>query len=389
MNIVIVGGGFGGVKAALELAKNGAYRVTLVSDRDHLLFYPALYATATGRSRQQSVIPLKTLFHSTNVRVVHDTITGLDTQRKVVVGAKKQYSYDRLICALGVVTSYFGIKGLETYSYSIKSDHEIRRFKQHLHQTLTEDAHLDKNYVIVGAGPTGVELSAALATYLQRIARNHRVRNTTLRLSLIEAAPRVLPRMSEAASRLVAGRLETLGVRVLTRKKVEAEDGDSVRIDGREVPTKTVVWTSGVANHPFFAAHSDIFSMTANGRVTVNPQLYAAENIFVIGDNADTKYCGLAQTALHDAVFVVRVLEAERTRRTAPSYTPKIPVSIVPVGERWAIMEYRWLRLSGRPAALLRRLADLAAYLELFPVFEASKRWLSEVRYEEDCPLCK
>lgn len=389
MNIVVVGGGFGGVKAALELAKKPAYSVTLVSDRDHLLFYPALYATATGRSREQSVIPLSELFRNTRVRVVQGTVIGIDLQRKVVTGAKKQYGYDRAIFALGVVTSYFGIKGLEKYSYSIKSDYEIARFKKHLHHTLLEDNSLDKNYIIVGAGPTGVELSASLAAYLRRIAKKHRLRSTNVRLSLVEASPRVLPRMSETSSRLVTKRLKSLGIKVMTKKRVESEDDDSLRIDGKEVASKTVVWTSGVSNHPFFASHPEVFEIAANGRVVVDEQLYAAKHVFVIGDNAATKYNGLAQTAVNDALFVVRVLQAERNKRTIPTYKPTTPASVVPVGKGWAIFEYKSIRMSGRLASIVRRLADLAAYLELFPFFEAWRRWISESEFEEDCAVCK
>lgn len=388
MNVVIVGGGFGGIKAALELSKDKKINVTLVSDKDHFLFYPALYSTATGRSRKQSIIPLTKIFQNTNVTVIQDTVTGLDTTRRFVIAKNNQIHYDRVVFALGVVTSYFGISGLDTYSYSIKSAHEIERFKKHLHEELTSEKHLDKNYIIVGAGPTGVELSASLAHYLERIASAHHVKHSRIRLSLVEAAPRVLPRMSEQASALVEERLKHLGVNVMTNKKVESEDDDSIIISGKDIPSKTVVWTSGVSNHPFFAEHADIFSLAKNGRVEVDSHLKVANRIYVIGDNASTPYVGLAQTAIHDGHYVAKAIKAEAHKAMLPAYKPKKNPVVIPVGENWAILEFGPIRITGFLAAWVRKAADLIGYLDFFPLFKAVDLWESENDRSEECSAC-
>lgn len=389
MKVVIVGGGFGGVKAALELAKDSRIDVTLVSDRDHFLFYPTLYSTATGRSKLQSILPLDKLFATSRVKVIKDTVIGLDTARRLVVTKDHQLHYDRVVFALGVVTSYFGISGLDTYSYSIKSAHEIERFKKHLHDELTSEKHFDKNYVIVGAGPTGVELSAALAHYLRVIAQTHQIKHSRIRLDLVEAAPRVLPRMSEAASDLVAKRLKKLGVTVMTNKKVESEDDDSIMISGKDVPSKTVVWTSGVANHPFFAEHNDIFTLAKNGRVEVDEHLKVDRHIYVIGDNANTQFTGLAQTAIYDAIYVSRAISAEAHRRLLPEYKPKKQPVVIPVGANWAILEYGPIRLTGFIASVIRRFADLIGYTDFFAFSTAFRLWLLEEQRDEDCAVCR
>lgn len=388
MKVVIVGGGFGGVKAALELAKDKKIQVTLVSERDHFLFYPALYATATGRSKRQSILPLSDVFAGTNIKLVTDTVISIDTTRRIIVAKERQLHYDRVVFALGVVTSYFGIAGLDTYSYSIKSAHEIERFKKHLHDELTAEKHLDKNYVIVGAGPTGVELSAALAHYLERIASQHGTKHSKIRLDLVEAAPRVLPRMSERASELVTERLKQLGVTVMTNKKVEAEDDDSIIISGKDIPSKTVVWTSGVANHPFFAEHSDVFPLAKNGRVEVDEHLKVSDTLYVIGDNANTAYTGLAQTAIHDGHYVAKAIKAEAHRQQMPLYAAKKQPVVIPVGENWAILEYGPIRLTGFLASLIRRAADFLGYLDYFPLPVAMRLFLSETTNEEDCVTC-
>ncbi len=389
MRVVIVGGGFGGVKTALELAKDRKVSVTLVSDRDHFLFYPALYSTATGHSRQPSVIPLSKFFHNhSNIKVVHDTVTGLDLPRKIVVGENGQYQYDRAVFAMGVVTTYFGITGLDEYSYSIKSAEEVMRFKKHLHEYVAADRHLDKNYVIVGAGPTGVELTASLASYLAHIAKKHDVHRSKVSLDLVEAAPRVLPRMSEAASRMVTKRLKELGVKVMTNKKVEMQDDDSIMVSGRDIESRTVVWTSGVSNHPFFKEHGDIFRIAPNGKVEVDPQLQAAHHVYVIGDNANTQYAGLAQTAVHNARFVARVIHAQIHGEQEPVFSAQTPAVVVPVGHNWAIFEYKGLRLSGLLGAWVRRAADFIAYMELFPPKVAWRLWWAEAHSEDACDIC-
>lgn len=388
MNVVIVGGGFGGIKAALELAKDDKVNVTLVSDKDHFLFYPALYSTATGRSRKQSIIPLTKIFSNSNVTIIQDTVTGLDTTRRFVIAKNHQIHYDRVVFALGVVTSYFGISGLDTYSYSIKSAHEIERFKKHLHDTLTSEKHLDRNYIIVGAGPTGVELSASLAHYLQRIASAHRINHSRIRLNLVEAAPRVLPRMSEQASALVEKRLKDLGVNVMTNKKVESEDDDSIIISGKDIPSKTVVWTSGVSNHPFFAEHADIFPLAKNGRVEVDGHLKVSNRIYVIGDNANTQYTGLAQTAIYDGKFVAKAIKAEAHKTSLPTYKPKKRPVVIPVGDNWAILEYGPIRVTSFLGLLLHKAAGLVGYLDFFPIFKAVDLWESEDQRIEECSAC-
>lgn len=386
--VLVVGGGFGGIKTALELSGTHGIDVTLISDKDHFIYYPALYATATGGSYLQSVVPLRDVIGSRDINLIVDEVVGLDTVRKHVAGRHKHYEYDSVVFALGVVTTYFGIKGLDTYSYSIKSAHEVERFKQHIHDELTADHHLDKNYIVVGAGPTGVELSASLATYLEQIATKHNVKHSRIRLDLVEAAPRVLPRMSERASELVAKRLKDLGVHVMTGQTVEAQDDDSIMVSGKDIPSRTVVWTSGVSNHPFFKEHTDIFPLAKNGRVEVDEHMTVQKNIYVIGDNAATPYTGLAQTALHDAIFAAKVIKADVARRPLPKYRAVKPPVVVPVGAHWAIFEWGPLRLTGRLASWIRRAADFIGYNDILPLGQALGAWRADWIHEEACPTC-
>lgn len=385
MKVVIVGGGFAGVKAALELSKQPQIEVTLISDKTDFQYYPALYSTATGHSHLESWVPLATVFEGKpRVTLVHDTMTTLDKKAKTVVcESGASYHYDRLILAMGVVTTYFGIKGLDKYAYGIKSADEIKHLKQHLHDEFKRKSP-DSHFVVVGAGPTGVELSAAMGAYLKRLAKRYGVTDHTVKIDLVEASPRVLPRMSETASQLVAWHLAKLGVMVHTGTAVKAESAGQLTMGDMAIRSHTVIWTSGVTNHPFFKEHGDIFTLAPNGRVTVDAYMSAAKDVYVIGDNAATPYGGLAQTALHDAIFVARNLRREVADQPPRRYKAVKPPTVVPVGPFWAIFEWHWLRLSGWPAAMLRRAADFMGYHDVLPLGHALGAWRASRVYEDD-----
>lgn len=389
MRVIVVGGGFGGIRTARELAKDHGIDVTLISDKDHFVYYPALYAVATGGTRRQSFIPLHDVFRGTRVKVVHDTIIGYDPARRMVRGEHGDYSYQRLVFAIGVVTSYFGIRGLDNYSFGIKSHDEVVALRRHLHDELTGERKIDKQYVIVGAGPTGVELAASLASYIRHIADAHAIRHSRIKIKLVEAAPRVLPRMSEFASSIVRERLQSLDVDVMTGETVEWQDDDEVFVSGRSLPTHTVIWTAGVTNHPFFAQHARHFELAPSGRVIVNEHLMAGEHTYVIGDNASTQFSGLAQTALRDADYVSRDIIRDTYHRLRPAYTPARPAVVVPVGTRWAIMEWRALCVSGYLGHIMRRMADLIGYHDIAPFRLALAIWRSHETREDSCPTCR
>ncbi|MEO5691011.1 MAG: FAD-dependent oxidoreductase [Candidatus Saccharimonadales bacterium] len=387
--VVIVGGGFGGVKAALELAKTPDIDVTLISDRDHFTYYPSLYAVATGGSNRQSFVPLSKIFDHTSVKIVVDSIEGYEPQRKLVRGAQGEYSFDKVIFALGVVTSYFGIKGLDTYSFGIKSVKEIEAFRKHIHDEMVSDHKIDKQYVVVGAGPTGVELSASLAHHIQHIASAHHIRHSKIRIKLVEAAPRVLPRMSEDASYMVHKRLIDLGVDVMVNETVEWQDDDEVYVSGRSIPTKTVIWTSGVSNNPFFEAHSDHFVFSPNKKIIVDTHMMANDHTYVIGDNAYTPFSGLAQTALHDALFVTKDIKKIVKKQPRPEYKVVKPPVVVPVGDHWAVLEWNFILIGDYIGHLIRRAADFIGYNDMLPVGLAFLSWRSESRLEYGCQTCQ
>lgn len=376
MQITVVGGGFGGIKAALELAKHKKNTITLISDRPDFQYYPALYSTATGGSNFQSWVPLGEIFAShPNVSIVIDTVTKLDkTNRTLTTASGETYQYQTLILALGSVTTYFGIEGLDRYAYGIKSHDEIERLKHHLVHDFSQPNGADSHFLVIGAGPTGVELASSLGDFLKDLKKKYRQPTPRMSISIIEAAPRVLPRMSEKASAKVAARLKSLGVHVETNKKVEAETADSLIVNGRPIKSHTVIWTSGVANNPFYAANADQFELSKNGKVVVDTHLRADQHIYVIGDNAFTPYSGLAQIAVHDAKFIARHI----MKKSKKKYNAKLPAVVVPVGKNWAIFEYRKLVIGGWIGSLIRQAADLIGYSDILPLPQTLRAWTSQ-----------
>lgn len=386
MKITIVGGGFGGVKTALELSKSKHNKITLITDKPEFQYYPALYGTATGMSHLQSWVPLGNIFaDKENIDVVIDSVTTIDPAKKTLGAASgNMYEYEHLVLALGAVTTYFGIQGLDHFAFGIKSEAEIKKLKHHLYQELKEKQHSDRHYVIIGGGPTGVELASALGTYIKRLRKRYQLPERKVTINLVEASPRLLPRMHPSTSAKVKARLEKLGVNVELEKKVESATAEGLMVSGRPLESHTIIWTSGVANNPFFKANEQHFEFAPNGKVIVNKYLRTKDGIYVIGDNAATPFSGLAQTALHDAVYISRNFKRRQSSRPSKKYKAVMPPVVVPLGEDWAVFEWKGIRISGWVASLIRRAADFIGYHDVLPVGRALGVWRAQKEYESD-----
>ncbi len=385
--VVIAGGGFGGVKTALALLEDTHFDVVLITDHADFRYYPTLYRTATGGRKMMSSIPLTEIFADKKIEVILDSIKSIDRNKKTIKTTKnKNISFDSLVLALGVQTNYFGIGGLKDLSYGIKTTYEAEELKQHLHSQIIDEGRPDLNYVVIGGGPTGIELAGALPAYLRFVMKNHDLPRRKVHVDLIEAAPRLVPRMPKDFSRHIARHLRRLGVQLYLNTTVEAQTSDALMVHDKAIRSHTVVWTAGVANNPFFSTQG--FQLSANGKVRVDQFLQAEKDIFVIGDNADTPYSGLAQTALFDGGYIATNLKMVANSKSPIPYIAKRPIYVLPAGHKWAAVLWGRLRIYGRKAWWLRSLADLIAYHDYEPWQLATKRWLAEDQNENHCPIC-
>jgi NADH dehydrogenase len=385
--VLIVGGGFAGVKAAMELCASPHFAVTLLSDRPDFYYFPTLYHTATGGTIRQSRLSLESLLGDKPIHLAHGAAVHLDRHKKAMRTSNgKTYTYDILVLALGVVTNYFGIDGLREYSYSIKSPSEARRFKDHLHRQIADSRRPDLNYVIVGGGPTGIELAGALPSYLKSVMAAHGIRDRNVHIDLVESSPKLVPRMPSRMSKAVARHLRGLGVRLYLGQTVQGETTDALMVNGKPIQSHTVVWTAGVTNHPFFKENDLV--LTDRGKVEVDDYLQAEPNIYVLGDNANTPYSGMAQTALHDAIFVSRNLARGADGALMQRYIPKEPVYVIPAGPGWAAVQWGKVQLYGWLGWILRSMADFRGFHDYEPWWRASVQWMTEFDEEEECPTC-
>ena len=385
--VLVLGGGFGGIKTALELADDPAFEITLLSNESDFRYYPTLYHAATGGRLTASSIPLAEIFKGKNITIEKANAKRIDREtKKIKTTAGSEISYDKLVIALGVVTNYFGIKGLKEYSYGIKSQAEAKELRDHIHKLILDEGKPDQNYVVIGGGPTGVELAGALPAYIKHIMKMHKLRDKKLHIELVEAAPRLMPRMPRDYSKALAKRLHKLGITLHLNQAVQAETVDSLQAGGHSIKSHTVVWTAGVTNHPFFDTNK--FAFGEHGKVSVDKYLAAEQDIYVIGDNADTLYSGMAQTALYDAKFVSHNLKREAAGHSRRNYRPKKPIYVTPVGPGWAAVLWNKTHIYGWFGWLMRSAADFIGYHDYEPWWTASQHWLAEYEDEPSCPIC-
>ncbi|HSX16062.1 MAG TPA: FAD-dependent oxidoreductase [Candidatus Saccharimonadales bacterium] len=386
--IVVVGGGFGGVKTALELAAHPSnFEITLISERPDFWYFPTLYHTATGGSNTQSSIALKELFHKKPVKIIVGKATVLDREAKTVkLEDKTAVPYDRLVLALGVVTNYFGIPGLAEYSFGVKSIAEAETLKRHLHEQITDNSKPELSYVVVGGGPTGIELAGAMTKYIKFIMKNHGVEDRRVHVDLVEGNERLMPRMPKSVGLAIERRLKRLGVNLYLGKTVEGATADELMVSGKPIRSHTIIWTAGQANNPFFTENA--FALSPRKKVEVDEFLRASKDIFVIGDNAETVYSGMAQTAIYDADFVAHNMVKDAKGEPKLAYRPKKPIYVTPAGSYWAAVEWGNTHIYGKLGWLLREAGDFVAFTDIEPIPSAVGQWAQVLKHQHLCDTC-
>ena len=380
--VVIVGGGFGGLAAAKALRKTDAH-VVLVDRQNHHVFQPLLYQVATSAlSPAQIASPIRSILRrQRNTTVILGEVTGVDCdRRRVFVGSVDRegvpLEYDYLILATGASHSYFGHDEFAQFAPGLKSladavsirNHVLRAFEQ---AEAEEDPkrHADLlTFVLVGAGPTGVEMAGALAILVRNALRSEfrRIDPTSARIVLIDGGPRVLGPFAESLSVAARKRLEQLGVEIRLGHAVDHIDADGVIVGGERIASKTVIWTAGVAPSPagkWLKAPTD-----RAGRVRVQPDLSVPGHpeIFVIGDTASLDQNGhplpgVAQVAMQQGRSAGTLIHRRIVAKAAPPpfhYFDKGTMAVV--GRGFAVLQSGRVRLSG----LLAWLAWAAVHLE-------------------------
>ena len=366
--VVIVGAGFAGVSCAAAL-RNVAVAVTLIDRANFHLFQPLLYQVATAALSPGDIAsPVRKLFRdSFNVRALLGTVTGVDVQAQRVHAGGHDIPYDYLVLATGATHSYFGKDAWAPYAPGLKRIEdalEIRRriltaFEQA--EAAQEDAQRQAllTFLVVGGGPTGVELAGAIAE-LARFGMDKEFRSfdpAQARVILVQSAPRLLPAFPESLAAIAQRSLESLGVEVLLGSRVEGIDADGVTISGTRVAARTVLWAAGVTASPaagWLGAPAD----TA-GRVKVSADLSVPgmPNVYAIGDTALSNAWngqavpGLAPAAKQAGVYAARLIRARVAGKPLPpAFRYRHLGSLATIGRKAAVADFGFIRLWGAPA---------------------------------------
>ncbi len=359
--VLIIGGGFAGIRTAQRLAGQSQFSVTLVSPRPWLEYYGALYRIIRSDAFSRVCLMFDDMLPR-SVTVMIDAIESVDTTKKTAQGRLGSYPYDIVIIAPGAEPAYFGIPGMKEHALTMGHVGEAVHLRRHFDALLSKHDALPRHeqetserVVVIGGGPTGVETAAELTVHL------HDLRRRPPHIILVEAAERLLPAMPEIVSTRSRQRLEDLGVHVMTQKKVTAcQPGKLLLADG-EIEAGTIVWTAGVKAHSLLARVSGL-ELDPKGRAVVDGELRAkgVKDVFVLGDCAKTQYAGMAQTAIYDADFVAKILAGRPRTYAAPK-----PKFALPIGERWAAVVFGPLNVFGLLGYAMRLAADLKVFLAL------------------------
>ncbi|MEH1765502.1 MAG: NAD(P)/FAD-dependent oxidoreductase [Nostoc sp.] len=370
--VVIVGGGFGGLYTAKALKKANV-NVTLIDKRNFHLFQPLLYQVATGTLSPADIsAPLRSVFSkSKNTKVLLGEVNDIDPKAQQVILSDEVVPYDTLIVATGVNHSYFGkdnwkefAPGLKTVEDAIEMRRQIfSAFEAAEKETDPEKRRALLTFVIVGGGPTGVELSGAIAELAyQTLTEDFRNINTSeARILLLQGGDRILPHISPELSKVAAESLQKLGVAVYTNTRVTNIEGNIVTFkqgdELTEITSKTILWAAGVKGSPMgkALAKSTGVECDRSGRVIVEPDLSIKgyNNIFVVGDLGNFSHQngkplpGVAPVAKQQGEYVAKLIKRRLQGETLPQFRYNDVGTLAMIGQNLAVVDLGLVKLQG------------------------------------------
>ncbi|HZS85600.1 MAG TPA: NAD(P)/FAD-dependent oxidoreductase [Stellaceae bacterium] len=368
--IVVIGAGFGGLSAARALA-HAPVEVTLIDHHNYHLFQPLLYQVATAAlSPADIATPIRAILRrQRNATILLARVSGIDPAARIIETETRRIPYDVLVVATGARHAYFGHDEWESVAPGLKTIDDATGIRRRIllaferAEQVADAAERRRllTFLIIGAGPTGVELAGALAELGRKALaadfRNIDPRDT--RVVLVEAGPRILAAFPESLSAAAKRALEGLGVEVLLGQPVTRCDADGVELGERRIEARTILWAAGVEASPaakWLGAEHD-----RAGRVLVGPDLTLPGHpeIFVIGDTALARdgtgkpLPGVAPVAKQQGAYVARAIKNRLAGRPTPPFRYRDYGNLATIGRRAAVADFGVLRLSGRIAWLL------------------------------------
>jgi len=371
-HVVVVGAGFGGLACAKKLRKLDSYSVTLIDRNPYQLFSPLLYQVATASLPEDDIaFPVRTAYK--DVQFVRAEVTNIDaTKKELMLSNGKTISYDDVILAVGSEGTTFGIPGVAENAFQMKSVGDAREIRHSLLSAYesVEDGLLpleSLNVVIVGGGPTGVELAGAVKELQHEIHREFEHIAPKATVTLLEAGPRLLPTFHPHSSKYTLKTLTKMGVHVQVDAVVVEATPQSLRLeDGSEIVAGTRIWAAGVVAPP----HWKFLGETDRGnRIKVNSHLQISDSIWIVGDVASSLDSDgrplpmVAPVAIQQGKHVARQIRRRESDKSLEDFKYRDKGQMATIGRRKAVVEMNsWLRFQGS-LAWLTWLALHLAYL--------------------------
>jgi NADH dehydrogenase len=365
---IVIGAGFAGLHAAKVLANREGLRVILVDHRNHHLFQPLLYQVATaGLNPSDIAVPIRVQFRGApNVEIHLGHVDGVDLEKRIVSGEGHEIPFDYLILACGARHSYFGHPEWEEFAPGLKTLEqatEMRRrmlvaFERAENELDPETQRAYLTFVVVGGGPTGVELAGAIADISRTAMQGdfRRIDPAKARVVLLEAAPRVLTAFSEELSERARRDLTEIGVEVRTNAKVDAIDSEGVTIGSERLPARTVFWAAGVQAERLVMTPALETDRASRIKVNSDYSLPGYVNVFAVGDMASLEMApgqlvpGVAPAAIqagqHAANMILRDLEGQPRQ----PFVYKDKGTMATIGKSRAVGQIGRMKLTGRIA---------------------------------------
>lgn len=393
-SIVIIGAGFAGLRLAQDLKKSG-YEIFLIDKNNYHQFQPLMYQVATARLEPASIsFPLRKVFqYCKNVHVRIAKVLAVDTTSKSVTTSIGVFPYDYLVLGMGCNTNYFGNKQMEKFAFPMKSVPEAIQLRNRILQTfedvlVTEPADLQflLNFVIVGGGPTGVELAGALAEMKKNILPKDYPDTDFSKLSiyLLEGTPNLLNAMSDESKKISRKYLEDLGVNVMTETLVDTYDGRRVTLkNGESIEAKNVIWAAGIAGVALEGIPPEAY--TRGNRLIVNrfSEIQNLPDVYAIGDISimtTPKYPNghpqLAAVAIEQAKVLAKNFERLSKGAVLRQYEYHDKGSMATVGKRKAVVDLPQFSFQGRLAWLTWMFVHLMLILSVKNKLSIFVNWM-------------
>jgi NADH:ubiquinone reductase (H+-translocating) len=364
-SIIVIGGGFAGIQF-IQALKKDTFEILLIDMLNHHQFQPLFYQVATSQIEPSSIsFPLRKIFHKRkDVRIRLAEVLSVTPEESTIQTTIGSFSYDYLVIATGCKTNFFGNKEIHKHSYSLKSTYQSITIRNSILENFenilsanNNDIEGLYNIVIVGGGPTGVELSGAFAEIKRNILPKdfHRIDFSKLSIILIEGSEHTLNTMSEKAKKSSAAYLKKLGVIIKTGLFVKNYDGEKISLsNGETIKTKNLIWAAGVTGNLLGGFPAEVITKTNRYKVDRFNKVDAFDNIFAIGDIAymeTPKYPHghpqVANVAINQGKNLARNLKAQLKNKPEKPYEYKDLGSMATIGQNMAVVDLPFISFKG------------------------------------------